>query len=116
MNSNEEILKLLPLKNQQLKIQALLKAKEILMSDKYKKYDEEFKINFANGFVENYMEQINEERKRVAGEMLLNNENKRYIMEKTGLSLDEILKVTIPTNSSEILRIYEEMKKNSSNV
>ncbi len=115
MIEKDEIFKLLPLKNQQLKLQALLKAKEILLSDKYKGYDEEFKVNFANSFVERYIDEVQKERQRIAGEMLLKNENKKYIMEVTGLTLDEILNVTIPTNSVEILKIYEEMKKNKSN-
>ncbi len=111
MLKNDELLKLLPLDNSQLKAQAILKAREILMSDKYKKYDNEFKKNFATGFVENYLDEISKERVRIAGEMMLQSQNKKYIMQVTGLSLEEIEKITIPTNSSQILKEFEKLKK-----
>lgn len=110
MIEDNQILKLLPLDNNQLKLQAILKVKEVLNSPKYKGKDEEFKKNFANGFVEEYMEQVAKERRRVAGEMMLQSHNKKYIMQVTGLSLEEVENITIPTNSSDILREYEKLK------
>ncbi len=109
IKNQEDLMKVLPLKESELRLRAVMEARELLMHDRYKNYDNDFKKNFATGFVETYLTEIRTLRNNVAIKMLNEAQNKGYIMKVTGLTFEELENIKITSNNKEILKIYKEI-------
>ncbi|MFV0518864.1 MAG: hypothetical protein ACK5LY_01195 [Lachnospirales bacterium] len=112
IKNQEELLRILPLKNNELKLLALVEVKELLLREKYKKYDDDFKKNFAQGYVEKFIKEISSARENLAITMANESKNKVDIMKVTGLTLEELDNLKIKSNNKEILKIYNHIKYN----